>query len=95
MNIELIILAGFVVLGIAMFLKHRAKPVDMNHKAPNVHNVQMEGKVGPATAADKTAPAVKATKKAVSKKKAVKKTAAKKTASKKTTAKKVTKKAVK
>jgi hypothetical protein len=63
MNIELIIGAAIVVLIVAMYFKHRAKPVDMNHQAPNVHNVQMEGRVGPATAADKPAePAPKAVK---------------------------------
>jgi hypothetical protein len=61
-----------------MFLRHRREnpAVDMNHQAPNVHNVQMEGKVGPATAADKPAPAPakkKVAKKKVAKKKAVKK----------------------
>lgn len=85
MTVEYIIVAGLVVLGISMMIKHRSKPVDMNHKAPNVHNVQMKGKVGPATAADKPAPAAKATKK-TTKKKTTKKTAkktSKKTASKK------------
>ena len=52
----------------------------MNHKAPNVHNVQMSGRVGPATAADKPAPASakKVAKKKTTKKKAVKKTSTKK-----------------
>ena len=83
MTIEMIIGAAVVVLLIAMAVKHRSKPVDMNHKAPNVHNVQMKGKVGPATAAEK--PAAKATKK-TTKKKTTKKTTkktSKKTASKK------------
>ena len=77
MNIDLIIGAAVIVLLIAMYVKHRAKPVDMNHQAPNVHNVQMEGKVGPATAADKKAaePAKKATKKTATKKTATKKAA--------------------
>jgi hypothetical protein len=79
MTIEMIIGAAVVVLLIAIAIKHRAKPVDMNHKAPNVHNVQMKGKVGPATAAEK--PAAKTTKK-TTKKKTTKKTS-KKTASKK------------
>jgi hypothetical protein len=85
MSVEYIIVAGLVVLGVSMMFKYRSKPVDMNHKAPNVHNVQMKGKVGPATAADKPAPAAKATKK-TTKKKTTKKTAkktSKKTASKK------------
>ena len=95
MSIELIIFIGVCVLGVAMLLKHRAKPVDMDHKAPNVHNVQMKGKVGPATAADKpaAAPAPKAaapkTKAAAAPKKKVVK---KKTTKKKTTKKKTTKK---
>ena len=80
MTIEMIIGAAVVVLLIAMAVKHRSKPVDMNHKAPNVHNVQMKGKVGPATAADK--PAAKTTKKKTTKKKSTKKTS-KKVASKK------------
>jgi len=80
MTIEMIIGAAVVVLLIAMYVKHRAKPVDMNHKAPNVHNVQMKGKVGPATAAEK--PAAKTTKKKTTKKKTTKKTS-KKVASKK------------
>jgi hypothetical protein len=83
MTIEMIIGAAVVVLLIAMAVKHRSKPVDMNHKAPNLHNVQMKGKVGPATAAEK--PAAKATKK-TTKKKTTKKTTkktSKKTASKK------------
>ena len=85
MTIEMIIGAAVVVLLIAMYIKHRDKPVDMNHKAPNVHNVQMKGKVGPATAAEKPAPAAKATKK-TTKKKTTKKTTkktSKKVASKK------------
>ena len=83
MTVEYIIVAGLVVLGISMMIKHRSKPVDMNHKAPNVHNVQMKGKVGPATAAEK--PAAKTTKKKTAKKTAKKtsKKTSKKTASKK------------
>ena len=80
MSIELIIGAAVVVLLISMFIRHRREnpSVDMNHKAPNVHNVQMKGKVGPATAAEKpspvkAAPAKKATKKTT--KKATKKAA--------------------
>jgi hypothetical protein len=80
MTIEMIIGAAVVVLLIAMAVKHRSARVDMNHKAPNVHNVQMKGKVGPATAAEK--PAAKTTKKKTTKKKTTKKTS-KKTASKK------------
>jgi hypothetical protein len=76
MNIEIIIGAAIVVLIVAMYFKHRAKPVDMDHKAPNVHNEVMEGKVGPATAADKpAAPAPKAVKAAAPAKKATKKAA--------------------
>ena len=79
MTVEMIIGAAVVVLLIAMYIKHREKPVDMNHKAPNVHNVQMKGKVGPATAAEK--PAAKTTKK-TSKKKTSKKKTTKKTVKK-------------
>jgi len=66
MTVEYIIGAAIVVLVVAMIIKYTDKPVDMDHKAPNVHNVQMKGKVGPATAADKPAPKTKkkATKKA-------------------------------
>jgi len=86
MNVEQVVLyiaaALFVGLLISMYVKHRAKPVDKDHKAPNVHNVQMKGKVGPATAAEK--PAAKTTKKTSKKttKKTSKKTS-KKTATKK------------
>ena len=77
MSVELVIVAGLVVLGVSMVIRHRRenKPVDMNHQAPNVHNVQMPGKVGPATAADKPAPAKKVAKKkkTTKKKKVVKK----------------------
>lgn len=90
MSIELIIFIGVCVLGVAMLLKHREKPVDMNHKAPNVHNVQTKGKLGPPTAADKAAaPAAPKTKAAAAPKKKVVK---KKTTKKKTTKKKTTKK---
>jgi hypothetical protein len=87
MIVESIILLGLIVLGVSMYLRHRREnpPVDMNHQAPNVHNVQMEGKVGPATAAEKPAPAKK---KAVKKKAAPKAVAA--AAPKKTTKKKAT-----
>ena len=73
--LELIIVAGLVVLAVSMYFKFKEKPVDMNHKAPNVHNVQMSGRVGPPTAADKPAPAKKVAKKKkkTTKKKAVKK----------------------
>lgn len=78
MTVVELIVAGLVILGISMVIRHRRenKPVDMNHKAPNVHNVQMPGRVGPPTAADKPAvPAKKVAKKkkTTKKKKAVKK----------------------
>jgi len=77
MTVAEVIVAGLVVLGVSMFLRHRREnpAVDMNHQAPNVHNVQMAGKVGPATEADKPAPAKKVAKKKkkTTKKKAVKK----------------------
>jgi hypothetical protein len=78
----LLIIGAVLVAGlfISMYVKHRSGPVPMDHKAPNVHNVQMKGKVGPATAAEK--PVVKTTKKKTTKKKTTKKTS-KKTASKK------------
>jgi negative regulator of sigma E activity len=80
MTVVEVIVAGLVVLGVSMVFRHlrENKPVDKNHQAPNVHNVQMSGKVGPATAADKPAPAKKTTKKKVAKKKVVKKKATKK-----------------
>ena len=80
MTVVEVIVAGLVVLGVSMVLRHRREnpAVDMNHQAPNVHNVQMAGKVGPATAADKPAPSKKTTKKKVAKKKVVKKKATKK-----------------
>ena len=59
MSFELILVLAVAALAVAMFLKHRTKPVDMNHQAPLVNNVQMEGRVGPATAADKAAAAPK------------------------------------
>jgi negative regulator of sigma E activity len=82
--LEYVIVAGLVVLGVSMVIRHRRenKPVDMNHQAPNVHNVQMSGRVGPPTAADKpapVAPAKKVTKKKKSTKKATKKTTKKTT----------------
>jgi len=91
MSFELILLVAVAVLAVAMFIKHRAKPVDMDHKAPNVHNVQMKGKVGPATAADKPAPKAAAPKTkaaAAPKKKVVKKKTTKKKTTKKTSTKK-------
>jgi hypothetical protein len=82
MTIEIIIGIAIVVLLVTMYFKFKEKPVDMDHQAPNVHNVQMEGKVGPATAADKPAePAPKAVKAAAAPaKKTTKKTATKKAA---------------
>ena len=74
MTIEMIIGAAVVVLLIAMAVKHRSKPVDMNHKAPNVHNEVSKTPNGPKTAADK--PAAKTTKKKTTKKKTTKKVAA-------------------
>ena len=71
MFLEVVIVLALVVLGVTMYFKFKEKPVDMNHKAPNVHNVVQPGRVGPATAADKTAAPVK--KKKATKKKAVKK----------------------
>ena len=69
--LEYIIVAGLVVLAVSMYFKFREKPVDMNHKAPNVHNVVQPGRVGP----DPAAPAKKVAKKKkkTTKKKAVKK----------------------
>jgi len=69
--LEYVIVAGLVVLGVSMVIRHRRenKPVDMNHKAPNVHNVQMSGRVGPAPA-----PVKKVAKKKKSTKKTTKKT---------------------
>jgi ribosomal protein L12E/L44/L45/RPP1/RPP2 len=86
MNLENVILyvaaALFVGLLISMYVKHRAKPVDMNHKAPNVHNVVTKGENK--VAAAKPAPAKKApAKKKVTKKKSTKKVTKKKVASKK------------
>lgn len=76
MIVEIGIVAGLVILGVSMVFKHRAKPVDMNHKAPNVHNVQMKGRVGPAPAEKPVAK--KATKKKTTKKKTTKKKTSKK-----------------
>jgi negative regulator of sigma E activity len=90
MSVLELIVAGLVILGVAMVIRHHRenKPVDMNHQAPNVHNVQMEGKVGPATAADKPAPKAAAKKPAAPKKKVVKKKTTKKKTTKKTSTKK-------
>lgn len=77
MTVVELIVAGLVVLGVSMYIRHRREnpAVDMNHQAPNVHNVQIAGRVGPATAADKPAPVKKVAKKKkkTTKKKAVKK----------------------
>ena len=67
--------ALFVGLLISMYVKHRAKPVDMNHKAPNVHNVVSKTPNGPKPAEKK--PAAKTAKK-TTKKKTTKKTTKKK-----------------
>jgi len=67
MNIELIIGAAIVVLLISMYFKHRSKPVDMNHKAPNVHNVVSKTPNGPAKV-EAAKPAKKVTKKKATKK---------------------------
>ena len=75
MSIELIIGAGFIALLISIYIKHREKPVDMNHKAPNVHNVVSKTPNGPAKVEAK-APAKKA---ATPKKKVAKKTTKKTT----------------
>jgi len=85
MTFESILIAAVVVLAVSMIIRHRREnpSVDMDHQAPNVHNVQMEGKVGPATAADKkeAAPAKKApAKKKTTKKKTTKKKSTKKKA---------------
>ena len=68
MTVVEVIVAGLVVLGVSMYIRHRREnpPVDMNHKAPNVHNVVEQVKAGPA-------PVKKVAKKKVTKKKAVKK----------------------
>ena len=70
MTVETVIVAGLVVLGVSMYIRHRREnpPVDMNHTAPNVHNVVEQVKAGPA-------PVKKVAKKKVAKKKAVKKKA--------------------
>jgi negative regulator of sigma E activity len=79
MTVVELIVAGLVVLGVSMVIRHlrENKPVDKNHQAPNVHNVQMAGRVGPAPA-----PAAPAKKKVVKKKAATKKKATKKTTKK-------------
>lgn len=87
-TVESVIVLGLVVLGVAMFVRHRREnpTVDMDHKAPNVHNV-----VTPAATETAAKPAAKKT----AKKKAAAKPAAKKVAKKapaKKTAKKTTKK---
>ena len=71
MSVELVILIGLVVLGVSMYVRHRREnpPVDMNHKAPNVHNVVSKTPNGPA----KVEAPKKVAKKKVTKKKAVKK----------------------
>lgn len=78
----LLLIAAVIVAGLAISLVFKGKTgkVDMNHKAPNVHNVQMKGRVGPPTAADKAKeePAKKVVKKKTTKKKTSKKTASKK-----------------
>ena len=69
MTVVELIIAGLVILGVSMVIRHlrENKPVDMNHKAPNVHNVVEQVKAGPA-------PVKKvAKKKKTTKKKAVKK----------------------
>jgi len=70
--LEYFIVAGLVVLGVSMVIRHlrENKPVDMNHKAPNVHNVVEQVKAGPAPVkkvAKKKATKKKTTKKAVKK----------------------------
>ena len=70
--LEYVIVAGLVVLGVSMVIRHlrENKPVDMNHKAPNVHNVVEQVKAGPAPVkkvAKKKATKKKTTKKAVKK----------------------------
>jgi negative regulator of sigma E activity len=84
MSVVEVIVAGLVVLGVSMVIRHlrENKPVDMNHQAPNVHNVQMSGRVGPAPAPAPVKKKVVKKKKAATKKKATKKTT-KKTATKK------------
>jgi hypothetical protein len=78
MTVEYIIGAAIVVLAVAMYFKFREKPVDMDHKAPNVHNVVENAVNGPAPVA--AAPAPKAVKAAAPAKKTTKKTATKKEA---------------
>ena len=71
MTVVELIVAGLIILGISMVIRHRRenKPVDMNHKAPNVHNVVEQVKAGPAPVKKK----VVKKKKKTTKKKAVKK----------------------
>ena len=76
-NSVLILLAIIAVVLVGILLRRTDKKVDMNHKAPNVHNVVSKGTNGPAPAAKKT------TKKKTTKKKSTKKKTSKKTASKK------------
>jgi hypothetical protein len=68
--LEYFIVAGLVVLGVSMVIRHlrENKPVDMNHQAPNVHNVVEQVKAGPAPVKK-----VAKKKKKTTKKKAVKK----------------------
>ena len=72
MSVLELIIAGLVILGVSMVIRHlrENKPVDMNHKAPNVHNVVEQVKAGPAPVKKKV---VKKKKKTTKKKKAVKK----------------------
>jgi type II secretory pathway component HofQ len=87
METDVIVYIGLAVAAFVLYLAAKQdKKVDMNHKAPNVHNEQMKGRVGPPTAADKKAeaPAKKAPAKAKAKAKpAPKATAAKAPAKKK------------
>lgn len=78
MTIEYIIGAAIAVLIVAMYFKHRAKPVNMDHKAPNVHNEVSKTPNGPTPVAKEEAP--KAVKAKAPAKKVTKKTAPKKAA---------------
>jgi hypothetical protein len=71
MTVETVIVAGLVVLGVSMYIRHRREnpPVDMNHTAPNVHNVVENAVNGPTPAA----PTKKVAKKKATKKKTIKK----------------------
>ena len=80
MTVEYIIGAAVVVLLIAMYFKHREKPVDMNHKSLHASDEVSKTPNGPAKT--EAAPAKKVTKKKATKK-TTKKVASKKTASKK------------